>query len=252
MLVWILLSTAAAGMLSVLAAAVIGLGVSRRFIAGLASYAVGVLLGAAFLDLIPHAAATYPRLPLRSVLAAVLAGILGCFVLETLMHRRYALASPSGRPAPPTIKPAGPMILIGGALHNFTDGILLAAAFLTDAELGVVTTLAVVAHEIPRELGDFGVLLHSGYTWRRAIGWNVFASAAALAGGLVGYAAFSVAQPALPYVIGVAAGSFVYIAIADLMPGLLARAGTDGPGILNTIVVAAGMATMAVAVHLLH
>ncbi|MBA3505108.1 MAG: ZIP family metal transporter [Betaproteobacteria bacterium] len=97
---------------------------------------------------------------------------------------------------------------------------MLAAAFLTNVHVGIVTTIAVVAHEIPREMGDFGVLLDSGFPRRRALLWNTSFSIAAIAGGVLGYFALSFARPAIPYVIALAASSFIYIAIADLVPGL--------------------------------
>ncbi len=214
-LVWILLATFATGTLSVLAAAPIAFAAARRWIPLLVSYAVGVLLGAAFLDLLPEAAESLPPI---HVFATVLAGILIFFMLEKFALWHHAHPGLGGDSQ--DIQPAGPMILIGDALHNFTDGVLLAAAFLADVHLGWVTTFAVVAHEIPREMGDFAVLLDSGFTWRRALFWNIAFSFAAMSGGVVGYLALSLAQPAIPYVIALAAASFVYIAIADLVPGL--------------------------------
>ena len=249
--VWILLATIAAGVLSVLAAALIAFALGRQFLPYLVSYAVGVLLGAAFLDLLPEAATTLPLRSLRTVLVTTLAGILACFVLEKLTLWHHAHPAVDARNERPTIKPAGPMILIGGALHNFTDGILLAAAFLTDVHLGVVTTLAVVAHEIPREMGDFGVLLESGFSRRRALFWNVIFSIAAIVGGSVGFLGLSTAQAAIPFVIALAAGSFIYIAVADLVPGLHEHIGPRS-AMLQSVAIALGVTTMAAAVRYLH
>jgi zinc and cadmium transporter len=248
---WILLATVTTGVLSVLAAALIAFALARRFIPYLVSYAVGALLVAAFLDLLPEAAATLPLRPLRTVLVTTLAGILACFVLEklTLWHHAHPALDDGSEHA--RIKPAGPMILIGDGLHNFTDGVLLAAAFMTDIQLGVVTTLAVVAHEIPREMGDFGVLLDSGFSWRQALFWNVIFSLAAIAGGVAGFVGLSIAQPAIPFVIALAAGSFIYIAIADLVPGLHQRA-SAGSAIMQSSAIAVGVASMAAAVNFLH
>jgi zinc and cadmium transporter len=248
---WILLATIATGILSVLAASFIAYSLARRFIPYLVSYAVGVLLAAAFLDLLPEAAATLPLRSLRILLMTTLASIFACFVLEkvALWHHTHPSFDLSARRQ--LIKPAGPMILIGDGLHNFTDGILLAAAFMTDARLGMVTTLAVVVHEIPREMGDFGVLVDAGFSWREALFWNVVFSLAAIAGGIVGFVALSIAQPAIPFVIAIAAGSFIYIAIADLVPGLHEVRGARA-GIIQSGAIAGGVATLAAAVAYLH
>ena len=247
----ILLATIATGVLSVLAAALIAFALARRFIPYLVSYAVGVLLGVAFLDLLPEAAATLPLRSLRTLLTVTLAGIFACFLLEKLTLWHHAHPTLDEGKDPPKIKPAGPMILIGGGLHNFTDGVLLAAAFMTDPHLGVVTTLAVVAHEIPREMGDFGVLLDSGFSWRQALAWNVVFSLAAIAGGIAGYVGLSLAQPAIPYVVALAAGSFIYIAAADLVPGLHEHPGAR-VAILQSGALAVGVASMAATVYYLH
>jgi zinc and cadmium transporter len=243
-LAWIVLATFATGVLSVLAAAPIAFALARRWIPLLVSYAVGVLLGTAFLDLLPEAAES---LPLIHVFATTLVGILAFFMLEKFALWHHAHPTADGASTWQGIQPAGPMILIGDALHNFTDGVLLAAAFLTDAQLGLVTTAAVVAHEIPREMGDFAVLLDSGFSWRRALYWNVVFSLAAMGGGVLGYFALSVAQPAIPYVVALAAASFIYIAIADLVPGLHQHTAARS-AVAQSLAIACGVACMALAV----
>ena len=247
----IVLATLVTGALSVLAAALIAFSLARRFIPYLVSYAVGVLLAAAFLDLLPEAATTLPLRSLRTLLMTTLASIFACFVLEkvTLWHHAHPLFDQGARRQ--WIKPAGPMILIGDGLHNFTDGILLAAAFMTDARLGIVTTLAVAAHEIPREMGDFGVLVDSGFSWRKALFWNVIFGRAAIAGGVAGFVGLSIAQPAIPFVIAIAAGSFIYIAIADLVPGLHEAKGARA-AIMQSSAITGGVATLVAAVASLH
>ena len=246
-LAWIMLATFATGVLSVLAAAPIAFAFATRWIPILVSYAVGVLLGAAFLDLLPEAAES---LPLIQVFTTVLAGILAFFVLEKVALWHHAHPNSGSTNTWRHIQPAGPMILIGGGLHNFTDGVLLAAAFLTDAHLGLVTTVAVVAHEIPREMGDFAVLLDSGLSWRRALFWNVAFSFAAIGGGILGYFALSVAQPAIPYVVALAAASFIYIAIADLVPSLHRHTAVRAAS-AQSLAIACGIASLAVAVFYL-
>ena len=243
-LAWILVATLAAGVLSVLAAAPLAFALARRWIPYLVAFAVGVLLGAAFLDLLPEAAES---LPLNQVLATALAGIFVFFMLEKLTLWHHAHPAPERNDSWQRIRPAGPMILIGGGLHNFTDGVLLAAAFLTDVHLGLLTTAAVVAHEIPREMGDFAVLLDSGFSWQRALFWNVAFSVAAIVGGLLGYFALSAAQPAIPYVVALAAASFIYIAIADLVPGLHQHTAVRS-AVAQSLAIACGSACMALAV----
>jgi zinc and cadmium transporter len=246
-LLWIVLATFATGALSVLTAAPIAFAFARRWIPYLVSYAVGVLLGAAFLDLLPEAAES---LPLIHVFATTLAGILAFFMLEKFALWHHAHLGLEDVSALQHIQPAGPMILIGDALHNFTDGVLLAAAFLTDTQLGLVTTAAVVAHEIPREMGDFAVLLDAGFTWRRALFWNIAFSFAAIAGGVLGYFALSVAKPAIPYVVALAAASFIYIAVADLVPGLHKHTAVDA-ALAQSVAIACGVAGMALTVFYL-
>ncbi|MBM3352447.1 MAG: ZIP family metal transporter [Betaproteobacteria bacterium] len=214
-LLQILLATLAGGVLSVLAAALVSLTLLSQWAPRLVAYAVGVLLGAAFLHLLPEAIeAVGPQ----EVLATCLGGLLAFFVLEKLTLWRHAHAGLHEHGH--AHKPAGTMILVGDALHNFVDGILIAAAFLTEPELGWVVAIGIIAHEIPQETGDFMVLLASGWSRRSALGWNLLASLAAVAGGLLGYFALSGAEAAVPYVLAVSAASFLYIAVADLIPEL--------------------------------
>lgn len=118
---------------------------------------------------------------------------------------------------------AGYLIVIGDGVHNFVDGVLIAAAFLTDLHLGIVTAVAVAAHEIPQEVGDFAILLHSGFSRAKALFYNVLSSLTTVIGGVLAYFSLGLAQAALPYVLAVAASSFIYIAVADLIPGLHRR-----------------------------
>jgi zinc and cadmium transporter len=113
--------------------------------------------------------------------------------------------------------------MVGDGLHNFIDGVLIAAAFLTDFHLGVVTTFAIMAHEIPQEVGNFAVLLHGGFSRAKALLWNVASSLTAVLGGLVGWWALRDAMSLLPYALAVAAASLLYVAVADLIPGLHKR-----------------------------
>ncbi|MCW9031114.1 MAG: ZIP family metal transporter, partial [Gammaproteobacteria bacterium] len=118
---------------------------------------------------------------------------------------------------------SGTLILIGDAVHNLVDGVLIAAAFMTDIDLGIVTALAVAAHEIPQEIGDFAILLNSGFKRGKALLFNVLASMATLVGAVIAYYSLQSMQHALPYILAIAASSFIYIAVADLIPGLHKR-----------------------------
>ena len=160
--------------------------------------------------------------------ALVLLGLFGFFLLEKLVLWRHCHQEHCEVHVPEDQDhhhqpAAGTLILIGDGLHNFIDGVLIGAAFLTDIHLGVVTSLAVAAHEIPQEVGDFAVLLHSGFSTGRAFLFNVIASLTTVIGGILAYYGLMNLEPALPYVLAVAASSFIYIAVADLIPGLHKR-----------------------------
>jgi zinc and cadmium transporter len=115
------------------------------------------------------------------------------------------------------------MITVGDTFHNFVDGVIIAAAFLTDIHLGIVTALAIIAHEIPQEVGDFMILLHSGYSKARALWLNLLSSLATLVGGVLAYFALQAVQNAVPTLLALAAASMIYVAVADLIPGLHQR-----------------------------
>ena len=229
LLIWIILFCVLGGALSVLAAAVfLALGSERRarLLPGAVSFAVGALLGAAFLALLPHALES-PGMDGHRLAAVMLAGLLGFFVLEKLVLWRHCHVDECETHAPDPgrgrLSAAGHLILIGDGIHNFVDGVLIAAAFLTDVHLGVVTSLAVAAHEIPQEVGDFAVLLHSGFSRGKALAYNILSSLGTVAGGVLAYFSLGLAQDLVPYVLAVAAASFIYIATADLIPGLHSR-----------------------------
>jgi zinc and cadmium transporter len=227
-LVSILIAAACGGLLSVMAAGFVALKARAHWVPVLVSYAIGALLGAAFLDIIPEAfeASGNPQ----HMAATLLAGILLFFVLEKLVLWRHCHVDECEAHAPEHDHGhshdhgrSGLMITIGDTFHNFVDGILIAAAFLTDFELGVVTALAIIAHEIPQEVGDFLILLHSGYSKRQAILLNLLASVATLIGGVLAYYALGTMRESIPYVLALAASSMIYVAVADLIPGLHKR-----------------------------
>lgn len=216
-LLWIILATLAGGLLSLLAAALLAYTLLERWASRMVSFAVGVLLAAAFLSLLPEAVAA--GLSIEQTFAGVLCGILLFFVLEKLALWRHEHPHHHTAGTPHT-KPAGMMLLLGDGVHNFVDGILIAAAFLQDPALGIATALAVIAHEIPQEIGDFMVLLDAGYSKRRALLLNGLCSLSAVAGGVLGYLLLEQSREIIPYALVLAAASFIYIAIADLVPDL--------------------------------
>jgi zinc and cadmium transporter len=223
----IIAANLAGGLLSVLAAALIAFAVLERWVPRLVSFAVGALLGAALLDLLPEALES--GVHVHAIFGTLLVGLLVFFMLEKLALWRHAhgpgddLHGHDIHARGGVTSPAGALIIFGDSLHNFVDGVLIAAAFLSDPSLGWATAVAVIAHEVPQEVGDFMVLLHAGYTRKRALWLNALSSLTSVVGGLVGYFAFKAAQPALPYVLAFAAAGFLYIAVADLIPNLHRR-----------------------------
>jgi zinc and cadmium transporter len=215
----IVAATLAGGALSAAAAAAVSFSVLERWGPRLVAFAVGMLLATAFLELLPEAAKT---LDLEHVLGTCLAGILAFFVLEKIALWRHEHAGPPAAPRGGH-KPAGMMILIGDGVHNFVDGVVLAAAFLADPVLGWTAAAGIVAHEIPQEVGDFAILRASGYSRRSALACNLAVSLASVAGGVVGYVALSQVEAVIPYALALSAASFIYIAAADLMPELNCR-----------------------------
>ena len=233
-LTWILLASALGGVLSV-AFAAMALALRSEWLPVMISYAIGALLGAAFLEVLPHAMEHGGDA--QRLTGAVLAGILVFFLLEKLVlwrhchvetceaHSTDALAQPGhGHAAGHDHGRSGLMITVGDTFHNFVDGIMIAAAFLVDIKLGIVTTLAIVAHEIPQEIGDFLILLHSGYSRARALALNVVSSLATLVGAVLAYYALSPLTQLMPYILAFAAAGMIYVAVADLIPGLHKRA----------------------------
>ena len=224
-LAWIMAASVAGALLSVIAAAVLALRASAIQVPMLISYAIGALLGAVFLEILPHAFEATGSA--HRVAAVVLGGILFFFVLEKLVLWRHCHAEQceahDHHRDPNDHGRSGMMILVGDTIHNFVDGVLIAAAFIADTELGIVTALAIIAHEIPQEVGDFVILLHSGYSKARAFAFNLISSAATLVGGLLAYFALRSMQDWVPTLLGLAAASMLYVSVADLIPGLHRR-----------------------------
>jgi len=220
----IVIASLVAGSLSVLAATSVARLLRPASLPLLVSYAVGALLGAAFLEVLPHA--LEGPVPPSIVIATVLAGILGFFVLEKLVlwrhcHHEHCEAHDPAHPA--ETRAGGTLLMLGDTVHNFIDGVIIASAFLADTTLGTVTALAIIAHEIPQEAGNYLVLLHSGYSRSEALRFNLVSSLGTLLGGVLGYRLLAELADGLPYLLAIAASSMIYVAVADLIPGLHER-----------------------------
>jgi zinc and cadmium transporter len=226
-LAWIVVATAIGGVLSVAVAAALTLSVLTRVVPHLVSLSAGVLLATALLDVLPEAFSGHA--PPQALFATLLAGLLFFFLLEKAELYRHTHhhegdqhdhhhgfdRQQAGR--------GGWSVILGDSIHNFCDGIIIAAAFLADTRLGVVTSLAIIAHEIPQEVGDYIVLLNAGFSRARALFFNALSGLAAVVGGVVGYFVVGPWQAYFPYLLVVAASSFVYVAVADLIPQLQHR-----------------------------
>jgi len=243
----IVIASLIAGSLSVLAATSVARLLSPHSLPLLVSYAVGALLGAAFLEVLPHAleGAVTPSI----VIATVLAGILGFFVLEKLVlwrHCHHEHCEAHEPPGPAGTSAGGPLLMLGDTVHNFIDGVIIASAFLADPALGIVTALAIIAHEIPQEAGNYLVLLHSGYSRSEALRFNLVSSLGTLLGGLLGYWLLAELSDSLPYLLAVAASSMIYVAVADLIPGLHERRDI-GTSARQVALIALGLGTVVLA-----
>jgi len=221
----IVIACLAGGVLAIIAAAGT-LALHTRWISRLVSFAIGALLGAVFLELLPHA---LEQGDTQRVMLTVLVGLLLFFLLEKLVLWRHShdaaerlhdgVADAAFDHGIASTRP-GLMIVIGNSVHNFCDGIVIAATFIADFALGTTTALAIVAHATPQQVGDFAVLMHSGYPRRRAFVYNLATGVATLVGGMAGYAALAAMQHILPTVLALAAASLLYVAVADLIPSL--------------------------------
>jgi zinc and cadmium transporter len=226
-LIWITLATFLGGLLSVLIAASLTVTVLTRMVRHLVSLSAGVLLATALLHVLPEAFES--QASPHGLFATLLAGLMFFFLLEKVElyrhthhhegdghhHHHHFDAEQAGR--------GGWSVLVGDSIHNFCDGIIIAAAFLADTQLGIVTSLAIIAHEIPQEVGDYIVLLNAGFSRIKALLYNAISGLSAVIGGLVGYVIVGPWEALFPYLLVIASSSFVYVAVADLIPQLQQR-----------------------------
>ncbi len=226
-LLYIVLTTFAGGLLSVLIAASLTVGLLGRLVKHLVSLSTGVLLGTALLHVLPEA--FEGQASSHELFLTLLGGLLFFFLLEKAElyrhthhhegdghhHHHHFDTQQAGR--------GGMAVLVGDSIHNFCDGVIIAAAFLADTHLGFVTAMAIVAHEIPQEVGDYIVLLNAGFSRARALLYNAISGLAAVLGGVLGYFVVGPWESLFPYLLVVASSSFVYVAVADLIPQLQRR-----------------------------
>lgn len=278
LLTWIVLFTAIGGALSALAASVFLVvpdAVRSRVLPHLVSFATGALLSAALLGLLPHAIESAGLANTHVVGMTLLGGLLLFFVLEKMVlwrHCHQDVCEVHVNPEPhghlhghahnhnhghDHFDPArrdrasAMLILIGDGFHNVLDGVLIAAAFMTDIHLGIVTAIAVCAHEIPQEVGDLAILLNGGMSRWRALTLNMLTSITSVLGGVIAYFSMAQVQEVLPYAIAIAASSFLYIAVADLIPGLHRKV-DPGSGVWQFAYIVLGVAVIYVSHSLAH
>jgi zinc and cadmium transporter len=297
---WIILSSFIGGALSVAGAALVALNARKTAVPMLISYAIGAMLGAVFLEILPEAinASIKNGNPASYTTTTVLLGILLFFTLEKLVIWRHCHGDhcevhaihteedcPETHPevisvntnpaikykAISTVKPSitahthhhahghshdhdggrsGMMVMIGDTFHNFVDGILIASAFMVDVKVGIVTSIAIIAHEIPQEVGDFLILLHSGYSKKQAFIFNLVSSFATVIGGTIAYFALQSVQGWAPTILGIAAASMLYVSVADLIPSLHKRTEIRAT-ISQLVLIACGVGSIALTEYFL-
>ncbi len=256
LLLWVLLATITGGLIAVLIASWLAYKVFAKYLHHMVSLSVGVLLSVALLHLLPEAFETGVG-NAHVLFGLMLASLIGFFVLEKIAllrhshhhegdghhHHKGHDRHEAGR--------GGMLILIGSSLHNLCDGVLIAAAFLTDPLLGVLTAASIIIHEVPHKLGDFVVLLNAGLRRRRAFALILFTSLCSAVGGIIGYFVLQQAQDWTPYILVVAASSFLYISVADLMPQMHERVSLSD-AVPQLLLVGVGVALIYSVTTLMH
>ena len=254
-LLYIVIATFSGGLLSVLIAASLTESVLGRVVQHLVSLSTGVLLGTALLDVLPEAFES--KASPQALFGTLLGGLMFFFLLEKAELYRHSHhhegdahhhhhgfdRQQAGR--------GGWSVIMGDSIHNFCDGIIIAAAFLADTRLGVVTSLAIIAHEIPQEVGDYIVLLNAGFSRSKALLYNALSGMAAVLGGVIGYFIVGPWEALFPYLLVVAASSFIYVAVADLIPQLQQRLTLRGT-LAQLAWLGAGLLIVVLAVSQLH
>jgi zinc and cadmium transporter len=253
-LAYIILANVASTVLSIGLAAWLSFRWLSSLVDKLVCVSAGLLLTVAFTHLLPES--FHSEADPFALGWLLLGGILGFFLLEKLAlihhtHHHEGDAHRHGLGHDAHEARGGWPVLIGDTFHNFADGVLIAAAFVVDFELGMAATLAVIAHEIPHEVGDFMILLNAGFTKRRAFAFNLVAGAAAVAGGVIGFFVLDAVRLLLPYALAIAAASFIYIALSDLLPEMMRRSSLRG-SLPEVLLVLAGVLIAALVGAAMH
>ena len=211
----------------------------NRSIFVLVGLAVGALLGDVFIHVITE---MYENAGDPTLISLIfIAGILIFFILEKILHWHHHHSSEhSGE----NFLPVGRMVLVSDGVHNFIDGLIVAAAYLVSMEVGVATTIAVILHEIPQEMGNFGVLIHAGYTKTKALWFNFLSALTAVAGAVIALVLGSITEQFAFWLLPLTAGSFMYIALSDLIPELQKNRDVS-QGAIQVIAIIAGVLSMA-------
>ena len=254
-LLYILLATLLSGVASIAAAALLSFALLSKMVERMVSLSVGIMLSTAFLHSLPKAFES--SVDPHYLFMTLLAGLFGFFMLEKLTilrhshhHEHDGHHHHHGHDAHQAGK-SGWLILVGDGFHNFTDGILIAAAFLADPKIGVMTSIAIFAHEIPTEIGDFIVLLNAGFSRTRAFAYNLICSLMAVVGGVAGYIALANASNLIPFALALASSGFIYIAVSDLMPQMQRRASIR-ESVTQVLLVALGIGIVLLLTGSLH
>ncbi len=247
MLLQILLYTAIGSLLSLVGGIVLLLNnkISHKMIHGLAALAGGVLLGAAFFDLLPEALEGGDA---RTVLLFTLLGIIIFFFTERFLHWTHRHHHDEKESV---TKPVVPLVIFGDSMHNFIDGVVIAITFMTDPHLGILTTFAVAAHEIPQEIGDFGLLLKAGVKRSKILFFNVFSALTAFFGAILAFALGGILEQYFPLLVAITAGFFIYIATSDIIPDIHEE-NKKGFAVFESGLLILGIVVMYVAVSLLE
>lgn len=217
-LLMILLATFINGLVAFVGIFSIGLSnkLFKKLIFVFVAFSAGALLSGAFFHIIPEA---LDELPAMQVSLFVLTGFVVFFLIERVLHWHHCheegCKTHDDKEHPITM-----LILFGDSIHNFVDGIIISAGFIASVPLGILTTLMIIAHEIPQELGDFAVLVHGGFSKKKALMYNFFSQLTSVVGGVVGFFFATLVKGMIPIVLSFAAGGFIYIAASDLIPEL--------------------------------
>lgn len=223
-LTWIIIGTSLIGLITASIAAIMAFTLHAKILERMVSFSIGLMLATSILHTLPEALTNTQDISIHALCVTLLISILSFFLLQKMAlmrhnhHHEHDGHNHHHGHDKQLAGSGGWLILFGGSIHNFIDGILISAAFIADIRLGILTVLAIAAHEIPHKLSDFFILLNAGFTKNRALLMDLMSSAMTILGGILGWWLLGSMQVYIPYLLMVAAGSFIYIAMSDLIP----------------------------------